>query len=71
MSVTFPNYADDAARDAAIPTPSNGMFIYNIAQAVNQQYIGGAWSDVTTGPVTPNASETVAGKVELATKAEQ
>lgn len=71
LSVRRPNYADDVARDLAIPSPQNGMVIYNIADAVNQQYIGGAWSDISTGPVTPNASETVAGKVQLATLAQQ
>jgi len=28
-SVRFPRYADDTARDLAIPSPSNGMRIYN------------------------------------------
>lgn len=34
-----------------------------------QQYIGGAWANNATG-TTPNASETVAGKVELSTVAQ-
>ena len=68
--LTIPRFADDTARDAAIPSPVNGMIIYNTADWVNQQYIWGAWSDIDTGS-TSNASETVSGKVELATKAEQ
>jgi hypothetical protein len=44
------------------------MLIYNTALWANQQYIGWAWTDITTWPVTPNASETVAGKVQEATQ---
>ena len=67
---SVPVYADDTARDAAITSPANGMIIYNTADGVNQQYISGAWADVgNTG--TANASETSAGKVELATAAER
>jgi hypothetical protein len=69
-SVRIPIYADDTARDAGIPTPTNWMIIYNQDTGVNQQYIGGAWSDISTWPVTPNASETVAGKVQEATQTE-
>lgn len=65
----FPAYADDTARDAAITTPVNGMMIYNTADGVLQQYISGGWADVDAWS-TPNASETVAGKVEIATDAE-
>lgn len=68
-TVKVPVYADATARDAAITSPSNGMLIYNTALGVLQQYIGGAWADVDAGS-TPNASETVAGKVEIATTAE-
>lgn len=69
-SVRRPVYADDAARDAAITAPTNGMMIYNTADGVNQQYIWGAWLDVDTGVVTPNASPTVAGKAENSTTAQ-
>lgn len=69
-STKFPVYADATARDAWIPSPANGMMIYNTALWLNQQYIGGSWVNVDTGTVTANASDTVAGKVEIATQAE-
>lgn len=62
-------FANDAARDAAIPSPTNGMSVYNTAAGTAQDYIAGAWTNRAAG-ATPNASETVAGKVELATNAE-
>lgn len=46
------------------------MMIYNTAAGTNQQYVWGAWVDVDTGTAVANASETVAGKVEIATTAE-
>lgn len=67
--IQVPVYADDTARDAGIPSPSNGMIIYNTADGVFQAYQTGAWADVGNS-ATANASETVAGKVELATDAE-
>ena len=63
-------YADATARDAAIPTPSNGMVIYNTAVWLFQKYQAGAWVDDTSGASTPNASTTVAGKVEKSTRSE-
>ena len=68
-SFKLPVYADATARDAGIPSPSNGMLIYNTALGGNQQYIGGAWTDSASG-TTANATTTVAGKVEIATTAE-
>lgn len=50
-------------------TGANGMIIYNETTGVHNQYIGGAWATFATG-TTSNASETVAGKVEIATAAE-
>lgn len=48
-------------------TPNNGALIYNTDTNVNQQFLAWAWSDVgNTG--TPDASETVAGKIEMATQ---
>lgn len=56
-----------AQRDSL--TASNGFLIYNSTTNTVQQYIAGAWSDVgDTG--TPNASTTVAGKVEASTQAQ-
>lgn len=46
-----------------------GEIIYNTDDSVLNQYIGGAWGTMASG-TTPNASETVAGKVEIATNAE-
>lgn len=70
-SILYPVYADATARDAAITTPVNGMMIYNTALWLVQQYVSWAWENVDTGTATANASETVAGKVELATAAER
>lgn len=69
LAVNLPNYANATARDTAIPSPVNGMMIYNSGTGTIQQYIGGAWSDIATGS-TVNATETVAGKVEIATQSE-
>lgn len=57
-----------AQRDAL--SASNGMLIYNSTTGELNQYIGGAWSAVASGSTQPNASATVAGKVEIATTAE-
>lgn len=45
------------------------MWIYNTALGVNQQYIGGAWTNNASGSVV-NADTATAGKVEIATQAE-
>ena len=56
-------------RDAL--TASNGAFIYNSTAGLPQIYYGGAWYDFNTAwSATPNASPTVAGKVEIATTAQ-
>jgi hypothetical protein len=47
-------------------TPANGTVVYDETLGVNYQYIGGAWAAVEAD-TTANASETVAGRVELAT----
>lgn len=60
-------YADATARDTAIPSPSNWMRIYNTAVGLFQKYQAWAWVDDTAWGSVPNASETVAGKVEKAT----
>lgn len=69
-SFKHPVYADATARDAAIPSPANGMVVYLTDEGVNYQYIGGAWTTYATGSVS-NASTTVAGKVEIATAEER
>ena len=63
-------YADDNARDTVITSPTNGMRVYNTALGLFQKYQAGAWTDETSGGATPNASATVAGKVEIATTAQ-
>lgn len=68
-SIRFPVYANDAARNAGIPSPSNGMVVYNTAAGVHQQYIGWAWTTFASG-TTVNADTTTSGKVELSTTAE-
>lgn len=57
-----PEYADATARDAAIPSPSNGMLIYNTAVWLNQKYLAGIWTDDTAWGAVPNFSTSVAGK---------
>lgn len=51
-------------------TPSNGYIVYDTTAGEFYVYQGGAWSVVSSGSTQPNASETVAGKVELATTTE-
>jgi len=58
-----------AQRDA-LASPSNGLIIYNTTAGEFQIYQGGAWSTMASGSTQPNASTTVAGKVEIATDAE-
>lgn len=63
-------YANATARDAAITSPDEGMQVYLSSEGYFTDYVGGAWVERATGSVTPNADETTAGKVELATAAE-
>lgn len=67
--LTGPVYADATARDAAITAPANGQSAYLTAEGKWTDYVGGAWQDRASG-TNPNASTTVAGKVEIATLAE-
>jgi hypothetical protein len=64
-------FADATARDAAITAPLNGDRCYNTAVGLPQKYVAGAWIDDTAGGAVPNAEEGTAGKVELATVAQQ
>jgi hypothetical protein len=68
LAAIVPTYADATARNAAITSPVNGMVIQTAG--VMQYYGGGIWNDFGTGGSTPNASTTVAGKVELPTATE-
>lgn len=51
-------------------TPSNGDMVYDSTLSEVYQYIGGAWSAVSAWSTQPNASTTVAGKVEIPTDSE-
>ena len=70
-SATFrlPNLTT-VARDALV-APQNGMKIYNTTLGEEQSYNGGTWVTVASGGTFPNASETVAGKAEQSTLAQQ
>jgi hypothetical protein len=70
QSITVPVYADATARDAAITSPTNGMEVYLTDTGKFYDYTAGAWIARESGGTFPNASDTVAGKVELATEAE-
>jgi len=62
-------YANTATRDADLPTPTNGMSCYVTADWAFNDYVAWAWVTRANGAVV-NASETVAGKVEIATDTE-
>ena len=51
-------------------TATNWMIVYDTTIGELYQYIGWAWSAISAWSTQPNASETVAGKVELPTDAE-
>ena len=51
-------------------TGINSAIIYNTTESEHYQYVGGAWSAVSAGSTQANASETVAGKVEISTQVE-
>lgn len=65
-----PVYATAAQRNAQNPQPRNGMIAYQTDTGALIAYVGGVWGVVAAGG-TVNASETVAGKIELGTIAEQ
>ncbi len=51
-------------------TAQNGDIVYDTDLGELYQYIAGAWSAVSAGSTQPNASLTVAGKVEIGTQAQ-
>lgn len=65
-----PVYQNATARDAAITAPTNGMEAYLTDEGIFTDYTSGTWVTRASGTIT-NASESVSGKVELATLAEQ
>jgi hypothetical protein len=68
--ITDAVYASLAALQAAFPAPSNGMSAYCTLEGKAYDAIGGAWTAREAGGTFPNATTTVAGKVEKATSAE-
>ena len=63
-------YTNATARDAEITSPVNGKYqAYLTTEGERTDYVGGAWVSRASG-TNPNASPTVAGKVEVATTAE-
>lgn len=68
--IRFPLYADDTARNAAIPAPTQGMTIYNQTAVTLQLYDGANWIDLDIGTPVPLATTTTPGRVRLATDAE-
>jgi hypothetical protein len=46
-TLTLAVYADDTARNTAIPTPAAGMLIFNTAAATFQGYNGTSWGNLT------------------------
>lgn len=66
----IPTFASTAARDTAIPSPT-GKEICIVTGTGYQYYSGGTWNTLGVGTPTPDGSETVAGKWEGATVAEQ
>ena len=50
-----PVYADDAARNTAIPSPANGMIIFNTTAGALQQY-NGAWAAISPAPNVTSVS---------------
>lgn len=62
-----PIYTSAAARDLAITSPANGMVVYCTAEGKYYDYTAWSWIPRESWWTFPNASETVAGKVEIAT----
>lgn len=71
-NLTFkpPRFVSVAARNAAIPTPEDGMLAVTAGDLEHYNGTTLQWELADTGTPTPNASLTVAGKVETATTGE-
>ena len=50
-----PTFANDAARNTAIPSPANGMLVYNTNSGAVQQY-NGTWSTIAPAPNVTSVS---------------
>lgn len=66
----IPVFASTAARDVAIPTPSGDEICKVAGDTYSYNSVTEQWEIFDTGTPTPNASPTVAGKVEIATSAQ-
>lgn len=62
-------FADATARDAYFTSPVNGNSAYLTAEGKWTDYVAGSWADRASG-TNSNASDTVAGKVEVSSQAE-
>ena len=62
-------FADATARDAYFTSPVNGNSAYLTAEGKRTDYVAWAWADRASG-TNPNASDTVAGKVEISSQVE-
>lgn len=65
-----PVFATTTARDTAITAPQNGDMCYVTADGAFYDYTAGSWVVRASGGTFPNASTTVAGKVQIATDAQ-
>jgi hypothetical protein len=50
--IKLPRYADLTAINTAIPSPTQGMMVYNIGTASNWYYNGTAWTNTAGGAIT-------------------
>lgn len=48
-AVRLPVYADDTERDSGVPTPAEGMIVWNTSAAYIQVYNGSNWINVGSG----------------------
>ena len=48
-SVKFPRYTNLSAINSAIPSPTSGMEVYNLATQSNWYYNGAAWTNMNSG----------------------
>jgi len=69
VAASMPVYANAATGQAAITSPVNGYKFYATAEGVIYKYEAGSWTTEGSS-TTANASETVAGKSQIATTAQ-
>lgn len=48
-AVRLPVYADDTERDSGVPTPAEGMIVWNTSAAYIQVFNGSNWINVGSG----------------------